>query len=398
MADELLEWRREFPILEKCAYLISHSLGAMPRAVAARMQDYAEMWATRGVRAWAEGWWEMPLTIGDEVGRIIGAEPGTVAMHQNVSVCQSLILSCFDTTPDTRRNKIVYTELEFPSVMYVYEAHARDGRFRIEKVKSDDGITAPLERTLEAIDEETLLVPLSHVLFKSASLQDAQRITARAHEVGALVVLDTYQSAGTVPFSVKELDVDFCAGGSVKWLCGGPGAGYLYVAPRLRASLEPKVTGWMAHAAPFAFEDGPIRYAEDAARFLHGSPAIPALYAAESGYRIINEIGVERIRAKSVRQTQRLIELAEEAGFEVTSPRDPAQRGGTITIAAPHAPAVTRELIRREIIVDYRPGAGVRVSPHFYTKDEELEHVVREMRRIVDTRAYTAHEAAGAAF
>ncbi|HEX8688323.1 MAG TPA: aminotransferase class V-fold PLP-dependent enzyme, partial [Pyrinomonadaceae bacterium] len=383
--------------LERAVYLISHSLGAMPRETYENLREYADVWAARGVRAWAEGWWEMPLSIGDEVGRIIGAPPGTVAMHQNVSVCQSLILSCFDTSPETRRNKIVYSELEFPSVMYVYEAHARDGRFRIHKVRSEDGVTAPLEATLAAIDEETLLVPVSHVLFKSASLQDARAITGRAHEVGALVVLDTYQSAGTVPFSVKDLDVDFCTGGSVKWLCGGPGAGYLYVAPRLRAQLEPKVTGWMAHAAPFSFEDS-ITYAEGAARFLHGSPAVPALYAAESGYKIINEIGVERIREKSVRQTQRLIELCEEAGLRVTSPRDPERRGGTITVAADHAPAVTRELIRREFIVDYRPGAGVRISPHFYTKDEELELVVREMRRILDTRAYAAHEAAGAAF
>ncbi|MDQ3745074.1 MAG: aminotransferase class V-fold PLP-dependent enzyme [Acidobacteriota bacterium] len=398
MTDELLEWRREFPILEKTTYLISHSLGAMPRRTFERLEDYAEVWATRGVRAWAEGWWEMPLSVGDEVARIIGAEPGTVAMHQNVSVCQSVILSCFDTTPETRRNKIVYSELEFPSVMYAYEAHARDGRFRIEKVKSVDGITAPLDPLLAAIDDETLLVPLSHVLFKSAYLQDARAVIERAHEVGALVVLDTYQSAGTVPFSVRELDVDFATGGSVKWLCGGPGAGYLYVAPRLQQTLEPKVTGWMAHAAPFAFEDAPIRYSEGIARFLHGSPAVPALYAAQSGYQIINEIGVERIRAKSVRQTQMLVSLAEEAGFRVTSPRDPAERGGTITVALEHAPAVTRELIRRETIVDYRPGAGIRVSPHFYTKDEELEHVVREMRRIIDTRAYAAHEAAGAAF
>jgi kynureninase len=397
LTDELLEWRREFPILGSTVYLISHSLGAMPRRARERLQDYAETWATRGVRAWAEGWWDMPLTVGDEVGRIIGAEPGTVVMHQNVSVCQSVVLSCFDTTPETRRNKIVYSELEFPSVMYVYEAHARDGRFRIEKVKSEDGITAPLEATLAAIDEETLLVPLSHVLFKSASLQDARAITERAHEVGALVVLDTYQSAGTVPFSVKDLDVDFATGGSVKWLCGGPGAGYLYVAPRLRQQLEPKVTGWMAHAAPFAFEET-IDYAEGAARFLHGSPAVPALYAAESGYKIINEVGVGRIREKNVRQTQRLIGLAEEAGFRVTSPRDPERRGGTITVAVEHAAAVTRELIRREFIVDYRPGAGIRVSPHFYTKDEELELVVQEMRRILDTRAYAAHEAAGAAF
>ena len=398
MTDELLEWRREFPILEQTTYLISHSLGAMPRQTIDRLHAYAEAGATRCLSAWAEGWWEMPLAVGDEVGRIIGATAGTTVMHQNVSVCMSVILSCFDTTPDTRRNKVVYSELEFPSVMYAYEAHARDGRFRIVKVKSDDGITVPLERLLAAIDEETLLVPLSHVLFKSASLQDARAVTERAHEVGALVVLDTYQSAGTVPFSVKDLDVDFATGGSVKWLCGGPGAGYLYVAPRLQSVLEPKVTGWMAHESPFAFEDAPITYAEGAARFLHGSPAVPALYAAESGYKIINEIGVAAIRAKSVRQTQTLIESAEEAGFKVTSPRDPERRGGTITIAVEHAPAVTRELVRREIIVDYRPGAGVRVSPHFYTKDEEIERVISEMRDILDTRAYARHEAAGAAF
>jgi kynureninase len=396
LTDELLKWRAEFPILDKTTYLISHSLGAMPRATFDNLQEYAEMWATRGVRAWGEGWWEMPLTIGDEVGRIIGAPPSTVAMHQNVSVCQSLILSCFE--PDARRNKIVYADLEFPSVMYVYDAHARDKRFRVERVPSDDGMTVSLEKMLAAIDEETLLVPLSHVLFKSAFLQDARAITERAHEVGALVVLDTYQSAGTVPFSVTDLDVDFCTGGSVKWLCGGPGAGYLYVHPRLHTELEPKVTGWMAHEHPFAFE-GEMTYAPGIARFLHGSPGIPALYAARGGYAIINEIGVEQIRAKSIRQTTKLIEIAEAAGFNVTSPRDASQRGGTVTVNPEHAAAVTRELIRREIIVDFRPGAGIRISPHFYTKDEELDIVIREMRRIIDTRAYTEHEAAtGAAY
>jgi len=395
LTDDLLQWRREFPILEKTVYLISHSLGAMPRETYDRLHDYAEMWATRGVRAWAEGWWDMPVTVGDEVARIIGAAPGTVVMHQNVSICQSLIISCLEPTP--QRNKIVYSELNFPSVMYVYEAHARDGRLRIETVKSDDGITVPLERMLQAIDESTLLVPFSHVLFKSAFLQDAKAIIDRAHEVGAMVVLDTYQSAGTVPFSVKELNVDFATGGSVKWLCGGPGAGYLYVRPDLQQKLEPKTTGWMAHESPFAF-DTSLRYAPNITRFLHGSPAIPALYAAQSGYKIINEIGVERIRQKSVRQTDLLIALAEEAGFEVTSPKVSARRGGTVTIAHENASSMTKELIRREYIIDYRPGAGVRISPHFYTTDEELKLVVEEMKKIRETRAYELHETAGAAF
>ena len=395
MSDDLLKWRSEFPILEKTVYLISHSLGAMPRATYDRLHEYADIWATRGVRAWAEGWWDMPVSVGNEIARIIGADPGTVVMHQNVSVCQSLILSCLEPTP--QRNKIVYSELNFPSVMYVYEAHARDGNLRIETVKSDDGISVPLDRMLAAIDETTLLVPFSHVLFKSAFLQDAKAIIDRAHEVGALVVLDTYQSAGTVPFSVKELNADFATGGSVKWLCGGPGAGYLYVRPDLQNTLEPKTTGWMAHEAPFAF-DTSLKYASNITRFLHGSPAIPALYAAISGYQIINEIGLEKIRAKNVRQTDYLISLAEEAGFRVTSPKDATQRGGTITVAHEHAAAMAKELIRREFIIDYRPGAGIRISPHFYTTDNELELVIQEMKKISDSETLRAHETAGAAF
>jgi len=395
LTDELLQWRTEFPILEKTVYLISHSLGAMPRETYDRLHEYADIWATRGVRAWAEGWWDMPVTVGDEVARIIGADPGTVVMHQNVSICESLIISCLEPTP--QRNKIVYSELNFPSVMYVYEAHARDGRLRIETVKSDDGITIPLERMLKAIDESTLLVPFSHVLFKSAFLQDARAIIDRAHEVGAMVVLDTYQSAGTVPFSVKDLNADFATGGSVKWLCGGPGAGYLYVRPDLQQKLQPKTTGWMAHESPFAF-DTSLRYASNITRFLHGSPAIPALYAAQSGYKIVNEIGVDRIRAKSVRQTNLLIALADEAGFEVTSPKDSARRGGTVTVAHENASSMAKELVRREFIIDYRPGAGVRISPHFYTTDEELKLVIEEMKKIRETRAFELQETAGAAF
>jgi kynureninase len=394
LTDELLKWRSEFPILSDTVYLISHSLGAMPRATYDRLQEYAEAWATRGIRAWAEGWWEMPVSLGDKIAEIIGADQGSVAMHQNVSICQSLVLSCFE--PTAKRNKIVYSELNFPSVMYVYEAHARAGKLRVEKIKSDDGVTVPLERLLAAIDEETLLVPISHVLFKSAFLQNAKAITERAHEVGAMVVLDVYQSAGTVPFSVKELNVDFATGGSVKWLCGGPGAGYLYVRPDLHLKLEPTTTGWMAHEDPFAFETG-LRYAPNITRFLHGSPAIPALYAAQSGYEIINKIGVPAIREKNIRQTNRLIELAEEEGFEITSPRDPQRRGGTITVAHENAAGITNELIRRHFIVDFRPGAGVRISPHFYTTDEDLELIIREMKSIRDTRAY-AGEAAEVAF
>ena len=393
--DELISYRKQFPILDKTIYLINHSLGAMPQTVYERLREYADTWATRGIRAWAEGWWEMPVTIGDKVARIIGAAPGSVVMHQNVSVCQSIIISCFDLSQ--KRNKIVYEAMNFPSVMYVYEAHAKAVGARIVEVPSDDGITIDTQRMVDAIDDETLLVPISHVLFKSAYIQDVRAIVEKAHRVGALVVLDIYQSAGTVPFSVQEFDVDFATGGSVKWLCGGPGAGFLYVRPELRDKLEPKVTGWSAHRAPFAFEPGEIDYSNDIHRFLHGSPAIPALYAAESGYDLINEIGVEKIREKSIRQTTRLIEMAGERGWRVNSPRDSAKRGGSVIIDVPHAGEVVRELSARDVLVDFRPGAGIRIGPHFFNTDEELESFANEVENILETKAYEKYLAAGGA-
>jgi kynureninase len=377
----LLEWRQEFPILGRTTYLVSHSLGAMPRRARERLSEYADVWETRGVRAWAEGWWDMPLSVGDQVARIIGAAPASVAMHQNVSVCQALVLSCFEF--GSRRNKIVYEALNFPSVMYVYEAHRTLGA-RVVTVESDDGIRVPLERMLAAIDEETLLVPISHVLFKSGFVQDVAAITRRAHEVGALVVADLYQSAGTVPVDVTAWDVDFATGGSVKWLCGGPGAGYLYVAPRLRASLRPRLTGWMAHARPFGFEPGEIDYADGAARFLHGTPSVPALYAARAGYEIVAEIGVDRIRAKSLRQVELVVQRALALGLQVKGPARAEERGGMAILDVPDAQTVARELVRRGILIDYRPGAGIRISPHFYTSDEELVSALDEIRRIRD--------------
>jgi kynureninase len=378
--DNLLEWRKEFPILDKTVYMISHSLGAMPRRTRENLLEYAEVWATRGIRAWEEGWWEMPVDIGDLIGRIIGAGPGEVVMHPNVSTCLAIVLSCLEWSGE--RNRVVSESLNFPSNFYNLYGLERLGA-QVLTVASDDGIEVPLERLLAAIDERTRLVCVSHVIFRSSFVQDLAAITARAHAAGALVLADIYQSAGTVPVNVRELGVDFATGGSVKWLCGGPGAGYLYVRRDRWPELEPRFTGWMAHKRPFAFEPGPIDYADDAFRFLNGTPNIPGLYAARAGYEIVAEVGVEHIRAKSVRQTQRLIELAEEAGFRVNCPKDASRRGGTVAIDVPDGLEVTRELTRREVLADYRPGAGIRVAPHFYTKDEELEITIREIGHIV---------------
>ncbi len=305
---ELSAYRDRFPILDETTYLINHSLGAMPAATAGRLAEYAEVWATRGIRAWGEGWWTMPLEVGDQIGRIVGAPPGTTVMHQNVAVAEAVVLSCFRPV-DPARNRIVYEAENFPSVRYLYQAQPE-----LEVVVCESA-----EAIVEAIDERTLLVPISHVLFKSAEIQEVAAIVARAHEVGARVVLDCYQSAGIVPFSLTELGVDFAVGGSVKWLCGGPGNGWLYVRPDLIEELEPTFMGWQAHASPFAFEPE-LRYAPGVARFLTGTPNVPALYAATSGYDLVEEVGVEAIRANSVRQTELLIHLADEAGFEVRSP------------------------------------------------------------------------------
>jgi kynureninase len=375
----LEEYRVEFPILSETTYLISHSLGAMPRRAAEKLAEYARVWAERGIRAWAEGWWEMPMRVGDQVGRIIAAPPGSTVMHQNVAVAEAVVLSCFRPV-DPGRNRVVYERGNFPSVRYLYQAQPE-----LEVVVcEDDG------EILEQIDERTLLVPMSHVLFKEGEIQDVAPIVRRAHEAGAHVILDCYQSAGIVPLDVTELEVDFAVGGSVKWLCGGPGNGWLYVRPDLGGSLEPTFTGWQAHARPFAFEEEMI-YADGAARFLTGTPNVPAHYAASAGYDLVEEIGVARIRENSLRQTQLVIELADGAGFEVVSPRNSARRGGTVTLGVPEFPAVHAELTERRILCDFRLGAGIRLGPHYYTTDDEIRFAIEQIAEILETGAHRRH-------
>ncbi len=382
---ELLAYRDGFPILADTTYLINHSLGAMPAAAEDRLVEYARVWKTRGIRAWGEGWWDLPLTVGDQIGRLIGAPPGTVAMHQNVTVATAIVLSSFAFAGERRR--IVYVEGEFPSVRYLLQAQ-RDAEVTV---------VPHLDALLGAIDERTLLVPLSHVLFKTAEVLDVAAVTRRAHEAGAHVLLDAYQSVGTVPLDVGSLGVDFATGGSVKWLCGGPGAGWLYVRSDLIERLEPVLAGWQAHARPFDFEPG-LEYATGIARFLTGTPNVPALYAATAGYDVIEEIGVERIRQNSLRQTELLITLLDAEGFEVTCPREPERRGGTVTVATPAFEAVHRELGERGVICDFRPETGLRLGPHFFTTDDELSFAVAQIADIVASGAYERHLGAAARF
>lgn len=391
-------WRDRFPILASTTYLVTHSLGAMPRSVYGKLQGFADQWATRGVRSWAEGWWDAPVTVGEQVARLLGAPAGTVIMHQNVSMVQAIVASALDFSGP--RNRVVYTEQEFPSVMYVWEAHRERGA-EIVCVPNDGPNGVSDDALIAAIDERTRIVPISHVCFRTSFLQDARRVVARAHEVGALVLLDCYQSLGTVPIDVQALGVDMACGGSVKWLCGGPGAGYLYVRPGLLETLEPEITGWAAHAAPFAFETGPQRYAANQRRLMNGTPAVAALLHATAGYEVVLEVGVEAIRAHSIALTEGLRADLERRGFSSPSPADPAKRGGTLTVALARdesGPAFVQALAARDILVDYRPDAGLRVSPHFYTTASELQRFAETLSELRETRAWKTHAAPGAAY
>jgi kynureninase len=381
---DLLEYRAEFPILEHTTYLASHTLGPMPRRAAELLAEYVRMWAERGIRAWADGWWATPWTVGDQVGRIVGAPPGSTVMHQNVAIAEAVALSCFRPV-DPARNRVVYERGNFPSVRYLYQAQPE-----LEVVVCEDDA-----EVAERIDERTLLVPISHVLYKASEIQDVEPIVRRAHEVGARVILDCYQSAGIVPLDVTALGVDFAVGGSVKWLCGGPGNGWLYVRPDLVEMLRPTVTGWQAHARPFAFEEE-LDPAPGIARFLTGTPNPATHMAATAGYDLVEEIGVERIRESSLRQTQILLDLADDAGFGIASPRDPSRRGGAVIVDVPEAAAVYAELEQRAILCDFRPGAGIRVGPHFFTTDDEIRFAIAEIADILETGAHARHAGAAA--
>ena len=389
MSDPLLSFRHEFPILDRTTYLVSNSLGAMPRTVPDQLAEYVDQWAELGVRAWARGWWQLPVEVGDEIAPLIGAGAGEVVMLPNVTIAQTAVLSALDYAAP--RDTIVMTELDFPSVRYVYDHLATRLGARIEVVPSDDGVTIDAERLCAAITEHTRLVAISHVLFRSAYIVDVEAVCRRAHEVGALVSLDAFHSVGVVPVDVRRIGADFLTGGVLKWLCGGPGGCFLWVSPDVSRTVAPSFTGWQAHARPFAFEPE-MEYATDAYRWLNGTPPIPALFAAREGPRIVRRAGIARIREKSTRQTSRLIALADERGYAVTAPRDPARRGGTVAFDVPHAYEVSQFLLANDVIVDYRPGAGIRVAPHFYTSDEELERAVAMIDDALASGRWKAYE------
>jgi kynureninase len=388
--DDIERWRAEFPILSRSIYMISNSLGAMPRQTARHLAEYADTWATRGVRAWEERWWEMPVEVGNQVGRIIGAPPATVSMHENVTTAQLVALSTL--RPAAGRNRIVCTAMDFPSMIYLYRAQQAAG-FELVVVPGEDDLTVDTDRLLAAIDHTTAVVAISHVLFRTSYIMDAAAVAQRAREVGAAVILDTYQSAGIIPVDVAALGVDFAVGGCLKWLCGGPGNAFLYTRPDVLAKARPSFTGWLSHQRPFAFdvEDEGLR--DDAMHMMNGTPAIPAYYAALAGLEIIAAVGVERVRARSREMTARLLALVDEYGFTSAAVRDPNRLAGTVAVNVPEAQLVSRTLKARDFVVDYRPPVGVRISPHFYNTVDEVDRIMAEVKSIVETKDYATSDA-----
>jgi kynureninase len=367
--------REEFPTLVSGIHLLSHSLGPVPRGARESMRAYVKAWEHHTSEdAWATSWWEMSARVGDRIAGILGGAPGSVQIQPNASIALSSVASCFDFHAGTR-NKIVTSALDFPSMEYIWDAQGRVGA-QVEVVPSGDGITVPPERILPAIDDTTALVALSHVSFRSSYRVDAQAIVERAHRVGALVLLDVYQSAGAVELRASDWKVDFLIGGTIKWLCGGPACGYLYVRPDLQRDLQPRLTGWVAHAAPFDFAPAPMRYDDSVRRFAQGTPSIPALYSVLPGLHIIEEVGVQTIQAESRRRTEWMIEFALERGWKVNSPHNVNERGGSVMIGVDEGPDMVSRLAERKVFVDCRPGVGLRISPHFFNTDEEVEEAM----------------------
>ncbi len=391
--DPLLAWRPEFPILERCCYLVSHSLGAMPRAVRDSLAAYADSWEVHGVRAWNEAWWELGLEIGNDIAELLNAPQGSVLMQQNASIANSILFSGLDFS-DPQRDRVVISDMDFPSDSYVLRQWLPPG-MRVHMLRSRDGIGLDIDELLAAIDERTRLVSLSHVLFRSGCILPAQAIVARAHAVGAQVLLNGYHSVGVIPVDLRAIEVDFYIGGTLKWLCGGPGGVFLYVRPDLLAGLQPKVSGWLALQQPFAFDSEHFPLRDDIGRLQNGTPGIASFYAVRPGIDIIRQVGVATIRRKSLRQTALLVELAQRAGHELGSPLESERRAGTVTLQPAHAWEVSRELLARKYIIDYREGAGIRIAPHFYTSDAELRNIMQSIDDILAEGNWRRHSAQG---
>jgi selenocysteine lyase/cysteine desulfurase len=361
----MTNYRAQFPFVSGCVYLNSNATGATPRAARQVLDDY---WRT--LERWRDEvwkrWWTDLSGHADEIAALLGAPPSSVICDTNLATLLARVMSCFDFR---ERPGVVTTDLEFPSVPFALRAFGRYGAV-VRVVPSVDGRTIDAARVAEAIDERTQLVLVSHATFATGALLDVAAIVRRAREVGALVALDIYQSVGAVPIDVCALDVDFALGGAHKWLCGSYESAFLYVRPSLVQSLEPAATGWIAAADPLSFE-AQTAWASNTRRFASGTPAVLPSLMSRPGLAIVREIGVDTIRALSLHRTDRIIACADAAGLPVATPRARERRGGIVALRFPGDALVARTLVERNFVCSYR--GGIRIAPHFYNTDEEIE-------------------------
>jgi kynureninase len=381
--DDLLARRVDYPILDrKAAYLINNSLGAMHRDTATRLAEFASLWDTDGVTAWST-WFPEMGRVADLLGTIIGAPAGTTILRQSVADAVNAVVSCVDFTAG--RNRVVTTAADWPGTHYMWAEHCRRHGGELVVVPYEpDGVTIDADRVAAAIDDHTLVVSVSLVQFRTSALLDVEPVRTAARRHGALLILDAYQAVGALPIEVAANDIDVCVGGSVKFLCGGPGNGWLYIRPDLVETLRPSAVGWISHARPFDFEWAEIAYAPGIQRFAGGTPNVPAAYAASPGYQALVDIGIGRVRERSQSLTQLLVDGALERGLSVRSPRDSSRRGGHVTIDIADAERVHDVLVERGFVVDFRPGGGIRIGPHFFSTAAECSAALDEMVRIRD--------------
>lgn len=381
--------RKEFPILEQCIYLISNSLGAVPRKAKDYLESFYSMWAEEGVSAWEREWWDISQKVGNQVASLLGAGRDEVTMAANATLCHWIALSTQFKAAQAgkdKRDRIIMTEHDFPSVLYAVKRISDFTGWEIEVIESHGQPGIDAEAVLQKIDERTLFVATSHVYFKSAYIQDIKRIASKAREAGALTLIDGYHAPGVIPVDVKQLDVDFYIGGCLKWLCGGPGNAFLYVRPELADKLEPHLTGWFAHREPFLFSRD-MNYTQGSYRFMSGTPPIPCLYAARAGLEIVQEIGVPEVRKKSLALTRLILDEIQKRDFQLFTPAEENLRAGSVSFGLPHVFAVKQALSQRGVKVDFRKGEGkepdiLRIGPHFYSKEEEIEILFKEIEAI----------------
>jgi len=376
LQPDLARYREDYPILADTTYMNSNSMGAMPRQAAEALAQYAADWAREGVEVWPH-WFDVLEATGDSAARFLGAPAGQTILNQNVAYFQAAVASALDLRG--ARNRVVVEALQFPNVLYVWDRFRELGADLV-LVPSDDGMTIPLDRMLAAIDERTAIVPISHGIYVSGALQDVKAICSRAHEVGAIVMVDVYQTVGAVPIDVQDWDADIVVGGSHKWLCGGPGTAFMWMKPALRERLQPRLTGWMGHEDPFSFEPAPIRYAQGYRRFLGGTPSMPAYYVARAAFENLHAIGVDRIRAHNLALARIIIDRAQTHGLTIHSPIADDQRTGFVAVDFPGSHVASQQLIAEHYKLDWRPNCGLRLGPHFYNTEAEVH---RMMDRIV---------------